>query len=569
MKRAALLCCMLFLLLGIAGCSKEVTSAKPQVTETITSEASKDKSEENLEVKNIPQNASEEKKQEQDNKENSQEEIEKSTKETEENIGNQDEKQHILEDLAVKNVDVPALQLTGNRWSNYKEEDLQNLWKYYYPYMEVVFGPIADDFWEQGLTWNMSDETMKLNCCEQHPEENRIDMGTPGVDTDFRQCAHSLVHETGHLWLQNKNEGINFDCGQWLWEANSLLFERIAEMEMLDPEHRPHRVHPTGFDLINYAGPDAVNGVYSDGLKANRSISDQAGTDALYLLDTALSTPGTYDYWRNVSIERTKYCKDNNVSLTPPDVLGEIMDRVADGKTMDGMKPSEWLFSRSVANTAGADGNILSVFGFYNNLPDDSIPDSQWPSGVGNRIDAVVNCYSRKDGKEKCLTGTEVEVTAYNYKGIKKGSGKVNISENCETQVRIYDDIASEKTELIKDYFEDYSVIRYVATATIDGKEYSDTNYQIVTGPDDYVGEDDNRLFFILLNEDETIDLNELLIDVQGGIKVDKSHVLHGLIIVHANQGDNVTIAGQTYTKPRGARVIPIFPHRDEEQNDM
>ena len=85
MKRAALLCCMLFLLLGVAGCSKEVTSAKPQVAETITSEASKDKAEENLEVKNIPQNASEEKKQEQDNKENSQEEIEKSTKETEEN----------------------------------------------------------------------------------------------------------------------------------------------------------------------------------------------------------------------------------------------------------------------------------------------------------------------------------------------------------------------------------------------------------------------------------------------------------------------------------------------------
>ena len=560
MKRLVFLSCTIFLLFGMVGCSKEASSSSDSIVQESTSSEIVEEKQETEEKVDKTGKTKEEKKQEQREKK-AKEEQEKAEKEALEFVSNQDEKQHILEDLAVKDAKVPEVMLTGNRWTNFDENEVKNLWKFYYPYMEVVFGPIADDFWEQGLTWNMSDDTMLLRCCEQHPETNSIDMGTPGVDTDFRQCAYSLVHETGHLWLQNLNDGINFDCGQWLWEANTLLFERIAEMEILDPEHRSNRMLPTGFDLINFAGPDIINGVYTDGDKASRSVSDQSGTDALYLLDTALSTPGTYDYWRNVSIERTKYCKENNVSLTPPDVLGEIMDRVADGKTMDGMKPSEWLFSRSVANTSGAEGNFLAVFGRYDNLPNDTTPNSEWPSGVGQRTDVSISCFSRMNGRESSLTGTEVEVNVYDSIGIKKATGKAVIPETSVAELSFIDNNGN---ELGLDAFTEYSVIRYVATATIDGVEYSDTNYQIVTPPGDFVGEDDTRLFFILLNEDETVDTKEIYLDIQGGLKVDKTHMNRGLIIVNVKQGEDITINGQTFTKPRGARVIPIYPKKDK-----
>ena len=247
-----------------------------------------------------------------------------------------DPKPNILEDLVNKDVEVPTLNVTGDRWP-YEEETLQELWKYYYPYMEVVFGPIADDFWEQGLTWNMTDETLERHCCEQyaddkayrrqHDADNRIDIGDDRALVEFPHCAASLVHETGHIWLQNNNTALQFECGQWLWEANTLLFEEIATIEGLDPDNREGNPVPNFLDLYDYAGGDVINGVLRDGDKANagRSYVDGSANLALFYLDTALSTPGTYDYWQNVCIGRTEYAKDNNVAATDPEALSESL----------------------------------------------------------------------------------------------------------------------------------------------------------------------------------------------------------------------------------------------------
>ncbi len=466
-----------------------------------------------------------------------------------------DQKPSVLEDLVNKDVEIPTLIVTGNRWP-YDEETLQDVWTFYYPYMEVVFGPVADDFWEQDLTWNMSDETLALHYCEQIPEANRIDVGDDRSLTEFRHCVASLVHETGHIWLQNNNAALQFDCGQWLWEGNTLLFEQIATIEGLDSENREGNNVPNFFDLYDYAGGNVINGSERDGDKANagRSYVDASACYALFYLDTALSTPGTYDYWQTVCIERTKYAQENNVSATDPEVLSEIMDRVADGKTMDGMTPSEWLFSRSVAETHGSDGVLLGVFGHFMGTVHDDHGDVASP--YGHRVEATVYAARRTNGVEKALEGTEVTVTAYDCFGNEVATENATISNRGDADgIRfMYED----GNELSAEAFPDYSVIRYVVTANVDGKEYTDVNFNLKTAEDDLVYASDNRLFFLLINEDETVNTSLTDIEVSGGYNIDKSHLDHGLLMVQVAQGESVIVNGKEYTKPLGARVIPI-----------
>lgn len=466
-----------------------------------------------------------------------------------------DPKPDILEELADKDAQVPALTVTGNRWP-YTEETLQELWKFYYPYMGVVFGPIADDFWEQGLTWNMSDETLARNYCEQIPEYNRIDIGDERSLAEFPHCAASLVHETGHIWLQNNNAALQFDCGQWLWEANTLLFEQIATIEGLDPDKREGNPVPNFFDLYDYAGGNIINGTVRDGDKVNagRSYVDASGNYALFYLDTALSTPGTYDYWQKVCIERTKYAKENNATSTDPEVLSEIMDRVADGKTMDGMKPSEWLFSRSVADTNGTDGVLLGVFGHFMGTVYDR--DGNVASPYGRRAEATVYGAVRTNGVEKALEGTEVRVAAYDCFGNEMASEDVKISDRGDADgIRLRD---KDGNELNGESFPEYSVIRFAAAAEVDGTEYTDVNFFLNTSKDDLVYNTDNRLFFLLINKDETVNTELTDIEVTGGSHIDKNHLDHGLLIVQASQGESVTVNGKEYTKPLGARLIPV-----------
>ncbi len=542
MKRALRSVSVLFLTLTLAGC----TAANPAVSDTkeetvttsddntVTSPAD---DREDTSVSELPG----------DNQEDTAPDAEEPSY--------RDPKPNVLEELANKDVEVPTLTITGNRWP-YEEDTLQELWKFYYPYMEVVFGPVADDFWEQGLTWNMSDETLEHHYCEQIPEDNRIDIGDDRSLVEFPHCSASLVHETGHIWLQNNNAALQFDCGQWLWEGNTLLFEQIATIEGLDPDKREGIYVPNFFDMYDYAGGDIINGSLRDGDKANsgRSYVDSSACFALFYLDTALSTPGTYDFWQNVCIERTKYAKENNVAVTDPEALSEIMDRVADGKTMDGMKPSEWLFSRSVADTEGADGVLLGVFGQFMAVVSDE--NGNVATGYGQRVEASVYGSKRTNGVEEALEGTEVKVTAYDCFGNEIASENVSISDRGDVDgIRFKD---ADGNELNAEAFPEYSVIRFVATADVDGQEYTDVNFFLNTSWDDLVYSTDNRLFFLLINEDETVNTSLTDIEVSGGYNVDKSHLDHGLLIVQAAQGESVIVNGKEYTKPLGARLIPL-----------
>ena len=62
----------------------------------------------------------------------------------------------------------------------------------------------------------------------------------------------------------------------------------------------------------------------------------------------------------------------------------------------------------------------------------------------------------------------------------------------------------------------------------------------------------------MLINEDETVNTSLTDIEVSGGYNIDKSHLDHGLLMVQVAQGESVTVNGREYTKPLGARLIPV-----------
>ena len=448
----------------------------------------------------------------------------------------QDRTPNILATLADSALTAPTLYVLGDKWPC-SETTLKENWEKFYKYMTVVYGPIADDFFTQGLTWKMTEETLAERVNEQYPEENLITMGIQSASEDTESCLDGLIHETGHIWLQNNNEALQFDYGQWIWEAQTILFEKIMAGEGMGE----NAILANSYDLYEYVGWEGLNGTLADGDKAQRSYSDFSAGSALYYLDTALSSPGTYDYWKTVSILRTKYCKENNCSSTNKETLSSIMDEAANGKTFDGLKPSEWLFTRNVSNINGSDGTYLTVFGnYFDNL------------GRDLRVSAYG--FTREDGVETGLTG-DLNVKLYDAKGNKKaektftldGNGCIE-KENLEIDGR---NVSSED-------FEDYSAVRIVGETTVNGKKYTDTNYTIITSREDYITATDNRIFFILINEDETINTSLSSVSVKGAYNVDTSHLANGLLIVQVNQGEDVTLFGKTYTKPQGSRIIPV-----------
>ena len=440
---------------------------------------------------------------------------------------------HILSSKEAKKI--PALTVVGDKWPC-TEAELQAVWKKYYSLMVQILGPIADDFYSQGLTWIMNDETLSHRVNEQFPERNAIEMGIPVHSTDLNQCIQGLVHETGHMWLQNNNAAISFDHGQWIWEAVTNLVGFI-----LTSEGTLGSILPSHADLYDYAGWDCINGVVTDGDKANRSFSDFSAGSSIYCLDTVLSTPGTYDYWIKVNELRTKYEKADSCGFTSKELMSKILDEAAGGKTIDGMAPSEWLYSRSVSNINGADGTYLNIFGNY----DDDL---------GHDLRIWVYGFNRKDRKETGLAGQNVTVKAYNAKGDELAEGSFTISDNGMV------DKTGLKTKNGGEFSDRdipaNSAIRYTAKTTVNGTEYTDTNYTIVLGRDD-------RMFFILTDSKENlVSAKEKNISVTGATSTDTSGLANGLLIVHAEQGSSITITTKagtyTYSKPAGSRVIPV-----------
>lgn len=408
--------------------------------------------------------------------------------------------------------------------------------------MEDYFGPVADDFWEQGLTWLMNDVTIAKGFNDQYPEKNLVEEGPMTAET----IISSLSHETIHMWLQNNNDAIRFNEGQWIWEGVTNPTAMVIEHWDEIGEFFKYDKYGKGFDSFNFYGKEAVNGCVVDGDKANRRYSDYCAAISFYYLTSILSTPGTYDFYAKWNALRNEKGDDN---LTDHDEVCEIIDTLANGKTIDGMKASDWFYSQPAANTQGADGTYLLVGGNYD-------------GDFGFDIRFEIYAFDRKDYKETGLNGQDVTVKLYDCYDRELASTVVTLDD--DGFVESIDFQAPDGGEFNKDQLLRYSTLRYKATMNYNGKTYEANNYSLSTKRDDIIGLTDNRMFFNFINDDMSISngLKENDIVVEGATKVDYSNLNKGLLIVEANTGDTVTlnVKGDTYyySKPAITRFINI-----------
>ena len=439
---------------------------------------------------------------------------------------------------------IPPLTVVGDRWPC-DESVLQEAWKKYYSLMVQILGPVSDDFFTQGLTWKMTDETLSHRVNEQRPETNTVEMGIKVASEDTAQCIAGLIHETGHMWLQDEYDAIRFDHGQWIWEAVTGIVERVLVAEGID-----QGAINAAVDLYDYEAWENLNGVVNDGDKACRVYSDIAAAGNVYLLDTFFSSPGTYDYWVKVNNLRNEYSKKSEKSFTSKEEMKDILDEAAGWKEIDGMKPSDWLFSRSVSNISGNDGTYLNVYGNYGDA-------------LGRDVRVNVYGFVRKNTGETPLTGQSVTVSAYNASGKKLASADFILGN--EGTVSKENLKRKDGKDLSADDFGYNSAIRYVAEATVNGWKYTNTNYGIVTDREEMITHSDDRLFFILTDKEGNL-VNSLKpkdIEVTGATSVDTSALGDALLIVHAKQGETVSVSApacfKRCSKPAGARIMPIL----------
>lgn len=433
----------------------------------------------------------------------------------------------------------PILLFNGDKWpcSNY---DLENQWKKSYVYLEQILGPACDDIQNDGLEWVMTKQTLSNGINQANAAQNTIELGTEDATKNLEACSEAFIHEAAKLWLQQDNEALKFNCGPWFIEASAGLSKRILVSEGLSEGGISAFA-----DLYDYVGWEALNGTSSREDKACISFCDEAGSMNLYYMDTVLSTPGTYDYWVNVNRLCQEYADKNKCSILSDDALRKILDEAAGGRSIDGLTPAEWLFSRNVANTKGSDGTYLTLLGNYDDHPGD---------------DYRVNVYAfvRKGGKETGLAGQKVTIKEYDAQNRELRNTSFTLDEDGLAKKQWI--IATARDENGPISFAPYSAIRIEASANISGKSYTATNYTINLAAQDTITYADNRMFFILTGENgQILNLTSKDISVDGGEWIQKSSISNGLLIVKANQGDTIKLRvnghDYTFSKPAGARV--------------
>lgn len=216
-------------------------------------------------------------------------------------------------------------------------------------------------------------------------------------DTRFsNNLINAYVREVAHLFYDIGQ--INFNFGpQWLrqglvgYALNQTGIEDLYEGTKTDR-----------YDRIAFTGWDRVNGTYSnyrhyaDGQGGRgRNMTDLSATFAFKILTDILGedllvriNKDIYSKWKNSGVEEIN-----------PEGFAAILNSISDGKTIDGVKPGDWLIKQPVSNSRGAVGNHLSI---HANFIDD-----------GEVEIASFNRYLASDNRtsENPLPGTVVEVT--------------------------------------------------------------------------------------------------------------------------------------------------------------
>ncbi len=444
---------------------------------------------------------------------------------------------------------VPTLTLTETNvtWIS-GSELLKKKWKEMYPYWVMNLG-LQDKLSDVGVIWLWDDNINGADKVDFSAETNTVYMGPlphhrnqdPNNHYEYEPLVDQMLHETGHLWSSQGQELVRVDFGQWAWEALSIIAQieyRIGRYGEFNMSGEPR------FDLINFAGWELVNGTLYDGNKYSRDSVDYTAANAFYYMSSVLSAKGTYNYWKKIYKARMDNYKATGNTQLGWEEFAKMLDDAAAGKTIDGMKPSDWLKSRSVSNIEGTPGDYIFLY------PDR--PAEMWPT-------FYVSCFNRyKDEtgtiREKAYTGTEVS-----YK-IEDATGKVWFKGTTKTQDNGY--VFFDNGNLDDSKLKDNTMLKCTATATFNGQKHTAVTYQIFTRST--TDNDTNSTYIMLLNEDGDIvtDVKAADIKISGALSKDTKSLGLGTLILKGEIGTTYTIKynGKTYkiSQPECRRVYPL-----------
>lgn len=440
---------------------------------------------------------------------------------------------------------IPDLRLEGN-WP-VTDEYLQEKWELLYPYFCRYLG-LPTKILTEGITWGW-DNNITPDTVGYYSETNSFVIGplpqhnnlSPENDFEYEPAILQGMHETAHLYWQIGTDYLKFDFGQWAWEAAALVAQSMYYYDVRG-EHDPN--HYRCFDMINLCGWDAINGVMNDGNKYDRSTENGSATDAFVYLCSVLSDDGTLNFFQKVNDLRLQlYKKTGSLAATYTDYLS-MLDEVAGGCKIDGIKPSEWLKALPVSNTDGATGDYLMTY--PNRLIDD-------------RASVSLACWNRYtdehgDKREKAYAQQSVKLDVYDPSGKLVGSRTVQTrNQGTETaDIQLSPGIPNN------------TALRVVATSTVNGKPLSAENYLVYCNEGIPGRTADELMYAILLDSNGNIvtDLKAADMKVSGAKSIDTSALSHGLLILSAGVGDSVeiTAGGQTFirSQPIGVRVLPL-----------
>jgi len=450
----------------------------------------------------------------------------------------------------------------------------------FYPALVGYLGePMDPTYRSEGITWIWDPE---VTLQEWHADTNSVEAGPQirrlldppnwSEQPRWSWLYQQYAHETAHLFYDVGDTAIGLEplLGQWLWEAHANVGLNQVYVDWYGEDVLGARLQL--YDIVANLGWDKVNGVQKDGFKFDpdymgRNIVDSSGTLALQLLNEVLSFDSDLDYIRRVNETLLANCTlSGNALLTPEDYAG-VLNEVADGRTVDGMAPGDWLFSQPVSNISGAPGAYLVVRPFHSHAgrPNGRLDMNPTAFEVG----AFVRM--REPGNsspiEKPIPRTDVAVSIADYQGeiVYETTIRTNGAGVAELPFGDTRRTLERGAHLIRVW------------CTFEGQVVETTNLFVVMHNGDgcwdcrvpperwnndyLLSWQDSRLFIIPMNADGTELRPDLVgkLAIAGGAAMES---LPGILVVEAEPGTAVEVAVGDFrsvvSKPISSRVFPL-----------
>jgi hypothetical protein len=395
------------------------------------------------------------------------------------------------------------------------------------------------------LTWEW-DSSIYNDSVEYLAETNTVYMGpvqhiADGIaKKDYMNLYFQMMHESGHLFYQYDEKPVNIGCGQWLFEALPLSSEAITKSQLKLADWDQNYVN---YDIVAYMGDNCINGVFSDGNKFERTLTDSNASGSIQMLIKTMSYDTGFDYLARVNKIMFDYLKTSDGTNTiSKELYGKFLDQAADGKTIDGKTPSEWLFSQPVANTAGDVGSFICC------QPVEPVIEPTKPQRIRfYAFDRFVD--SNGDLRESMPNQQSVTFKIYNQKN--KCVQTVNTTtKGSETEIEL--------KALPKGLY------KIKMTSQVNGKTISNYNYFLVYAASNKhfnVVKDDNRMFILPVDK-ETQTIQPFTKDNYSIKGATSYQLVSGALLITAAPGAQVkiTVNGktQTVTKPEEIRIVPL-----------